>query len=321
MSKVNKTITFGGLDNQHTPTQVGVDNLVIAANVDLMDDRSIQRRGGTAASSVTGVGLHSLWAVLDETLGFVIDQTTLYQLDGTLGKTQIGSMPSAAEACYVEINDIVAIVTVDALRFVNASAFLTPVIQAPIDGEHQFKRLMIDLGGGNCCEFINGRLLVGTDTGINFSDHAVIGQYDKRDFFLPIPFPVTALAAVDNGLWVCGPNNIAFLPGDTIKTMVYKDSIDSGVVALARTRRGEWKGNDRVAPEFAILTGDGVFILGESGSMTQISENKYKPPVSTGMASIVRDINGAKQFLSSFNYVGDRHIFKEKTITMDIEEG
>jgi hypothetical protein len=320
MADFDKSIQFGSLDNQHDPLQVGADNLVIAANVDLMDNKACQRRDGLTATGLTGSDLHSLWANQAEDIGMILDGASLSQLDTNLSPTVVGNMPSSDTVSFEEITNVIACVSAAAIRFVSGAAFVSFALGPDLDGETEFKALNTTWPGGNCVAYFNGHFLVGTDTGILFSDSYSIGQHDTRDFVLPVPFPVKHILVVDTGIWICGWKKIVFLKGESIKEMNYSDIINVGVLTAAYARRGEFKGNDRVAPIFVALTDTGVFLL-EEGSMTSLSDETYRPPVVLDANAIVRDINGAKQFISSFTYVSDRHIYKNKSMTIDTEEG
>jgi len=318
-AKVEKTITFGGINNQHDPVKVGVDDLVIAANVDLMDDGSIQMRDGYS-SVFTGNNNHSIWSNHDNSLCYYVDNTGLNLLAGGNAGVLKAVLPSSARVCYEEINDILAIASNANLVFFDHSDLVTFTLTPVLDGEEQFKALTSTWTGIRCLGYFNGHLLAGTANGVLVSDQYAVGQYDRRDFLLPTDFSVEKISVVEDGIWLCGTSKVVFLSGESIDELIWHEIIDIGIQSIAPIRRDEIKGNESAKPEFIVLADTGVFILGDSGSMTNLTDDKYRPPktAATDYPSAIRDgivrvINGTKQFLSTIEYTAEvQHMYVNK---------
>lgn len=307
---VSKTIQFGSLDNQHDPKQVGADNLVIAANVDIMDDKSVQIRTGFSQAYNAG-SPHSFWSSNDRSVSYYVEGNTLTQFFGN-GVTPKVALPDSKKVSFVEINNIIAIASNTDLSFFDGTNLVTFSVVPTTDGETQFKSLTSGWNGICCLAYFNGHLLAGTANGVLVSDQYNVGQYDRRDFLLPTDFSVEQIAVVEDGFWLCGTEKAVFLSGEAIGKLVWHEIIDVGIQSIAPIRRDEIKGNESAKPEFIVMADTGVFILGDSGSMKSLTDDTYRPP-KTGSVDfpckirpgIVRTINGSKQFLTTREIIGN----------------
>jgi hypothetical protein len=311
---------FTGLDNQHDPQEVGGEGLVVAANVDIMDDFAVRRREGYTASSLTGTSLHSMWSNAAGSYGFIVDGDALIGLDTSLNQTAVGTLPSVDPVNYCEVNEATVVLSTSATRYVVNNAFVTPTVPTGLDSETEFKALITTLGGGNDLCYFNGRLYVARDDGLHFSDAYNIGTYDTRDYHLPTGFTVQKIASARDGIWVGGSDRIVFLSGMSPKEFQFIDMHDSGVLAMAPTTLDGWLNFTEAAPAHAVLTDSGAYLLADGGKMIDVTNEKYHPPQGSGHSGVVRDINGSKQFLTTFTYSADGGAYTEKTMTADQAE-
>jgi len=315
MGKVEKTILFGGLNNQNPPTEVGIDNSVIAANVDFLDDKSAALRDGTTITTETG-SVGTMIQGEDKVIFNV--GTALRSFNGTTVSALV-TLAGGTNVKLLEVNDVLVVSYSAATAFYNSAyTIITPAVTAPLDGEDQHKVLATGLANSHCLATFAGHLLFGTDDGIKFTDAYNIFQYDDRDYLLATGFAVKHIAVTNSGIWAAGDDDVVFLAGETIGSLTFDYRSNAGCIAIASTRRSEWGENETELPQYVALLTTGVFLLNDDGSMTDLSDQNYRPPIASAGAAIVRDINGARQALFSFANGGSGAMYTNKSETKPV---
>jgi hypothetical protein len=309
-----KRFVIGGLDNRHDPSEVGSGGLVIAANIDHRDDSSVSRRKGTTATDLVGTALHSLWGSRAGTFGYVVDGSALSHLDAALTPTLIGNLPSPSPVCFVECGGPIAAVSAGGVRFVTGTAFTPFALPPTLDGEEQFKSLTSSWQG-TCGAYYNGHLYVGAGDSLLFSLPGA-GCYDRRDFILPIGFPVLQVFAGTSGIWVCGSTEAVFLPGSTPADLTFRPSLPFGVFSGVEVDLKDW-GSSGIG--FACASTRGVVLLTGDGQAVETTD-AYAPPTGSGHCSLARNENGARQLLTCFTYSAEGDKYVPKALTVDYSE-
>ena len=309
-----KRFVLGGLDNRHDPQAVGADGLVICANVDHKDDKSVSRRRGFTPTALTGVALHSLWGARDQSFGFVVDSTSLYRLDTDLTPTLVGTLP-AGVASFIEADDIVIAVTPGGVRFVSGAAFSTFALPPTLDGETAFKALTATWGGADGAYF-NNRLYVVSGDLVLFSVPGNVGVYDTRDYILPIGFTAKKLFAVPGGLWVCGDTQTVFFQGTGPEDFVFRNALPFGVFSGVEADLADW---EQAGTGIVAASTRGVVLLLDGGQVVETT-NAYAPPTGTGHCSLMRNAGGATQLLTCLTYAAAGDTYIPKVVTVDYLE-
>jgi hypothetical protein len=309
-----KRFVLGGLDNRHDPQAVGADGLVICANVDHKDDKSVSRRKGFTPTAITGVALHSLWGSRDQSFGFVVDGTSLYRLSTDLTPSFVGDLPGGA-ASFIETDDLVIAVTPDGVRFIAGTGFATLVLPPKLDGEKEFKALT-EIWRGDGGVYFNNRLYVISVDLVLFSTPGNVGVYDKRDYILPVGFVANKIFAVSDGMWICGDTQAAFIQGTGPEDFVFRNALPFGVFSGVEADLADW---GQAGTGIVAASTRGVVLLLAGGQVIETT-NAYAPPTGTGHCSLMRNAGGATQLLTCLTYSAEGDKYVPKALTVDYSE-
>ena len=198
---------FKGKNNVPDPARVlpsdGVSFLSECRDTDVTDDMMPHRRTGFSSPSFPGILVHSLWSNGEVCLFIQGSDLKRLNLDYTAQTIFPGAGPS--RMVYVDVNGKIYLTNGATIGYFREGAFN----DFP-DPQQSYKSPMVP---GHLIEYFNGRLYVGRDNEIWFSDPMALMRTDRRRNFKQLPSRVTLLSAVDDGVYVSDQERTYFMAG------------------------------------------------------------------------------------------------------------
>lgn len=295
------TYHFQGVNNRLDPATLGVitdprnptlTELVEAVNVDLGDRREVGVRSGYTLA-LSGAA-HSGWATTDGTAAYLVTAGVLQQFSGT-AVTALLTLSNNNPTVFVEVNTAVVFSNGTDIGLIDASGaslFTEPT--------KQFKRAM---PAGHALAFYNGQLWVARDNVLTRSDAYDIEQCDERVADIPLPGPVTLLAAVKDGLWVSGGGTTAFLRDGDAEYTDYID--DEAILGTAVVGKAAWFGIEGLSGDVVVWRSTrGLCAGGESGRYVNLTEETLALASGPRGAGLLRRNQGQTHYVATIQNSG-----------------
>lgn len=157
-------------------------------------------------------------------------------------------------------------------------------------GEPFVYRVMERLPPGGVMGYHKGRLLSASGPMLYYSQPYMLGLYRPDRDFISFDEPVTILASIDEGLWVCTTHHSYFLPGDDVAKATVKQEATFGATpgTLAPVPQSQdWMWASERGP---------VRTKGSQMVLLQDEQIAYAPAESG--AGLVREENGLRSFVT-----------------------
>lgn len=298
-------------------------------NVDLLDDQGgVVRRKGYTATTITD-DIHSGWS--DGTIGYYIKSGALYSFDGVTERylTYVGS----GRCCFVTVNNIIVFSNGFVIGSIeNGVASLFPEVPvsekstwmpnaagadiATIDGSDNtpFRTLTktteVDLYAhkvktvaGQCLEFYNGRLYIGSGNTLYCSETFNIEQMDERfNIVAMYDSRITMVRRTVDGLIIGTELETFFLSG--------KDQQEGGFEQIVLAAYGSVFGTDVFILGENIKDGGpgeaalwcstrGICFCGQGGSFKNLTEDYYTYKYGSSGCGLIRFKDGQIHYIAN----------------------
>jgi len=160
--------------------------------------------------------------------------------------------------------------------------------------------LQISLVPGHLIEYFNGRLYVGRDNEIWFSDVMALMRTDKRRNFKQLPSRIMLMSAVDDGIFVSDLERTYFMRGGDPGEAVLIDKADYPAIPYTAQKIDMAKIGGLGLSGSAVLWASkmGVCLGASGGQVKNLTGDHFRiegeiPPAT----SIIRKENGFHQYL------------------------
>jgi len=303
--------TFRTLNNLKDVYELAPDEMSVAKNVDLHDDKhSVSRRPGF--TKVLSASAHSFWATSDGSLALFGDGSSLKRFwpDGTV-TTLVADLGSSDPIAFAEINNIVVYSNGSAIGLVQngeASPLSTPT-----------KQHKIPVVAGRFLEFYNGRMFVLNEDGLYYTDAYDIEQMDERNCLIPFLGKSNMLASVDDGLWASQGDKTFFLKGGNPEEFEYIEVDTVGAVAgTAVKTTGKKLLLDNAGKYVIWASPNGLCLGGNSGAFRNLTEDFLAVKPAQRGAGVLRESNGMMHYIAVLQDTeAERNKFTDPNIVLD----
>ena len=313
---------FLGIDNVNESQRVDKGTLSVATNVDMRNDQSLARRSGYI--ELASGDFSSLWgndkialAVKDGRLVRVFIDGTTSPIDNTLN-VDSGVVYADGKDGYIYCagysfmirTDGVDVYTPEQLDKTEKSSYSLPNIKnyeitnsGMALGNLDIKRNKTIIKGATVLEVYRGRMYAAKDKVLWFSDahdFMRILKLEKNYFYFPTD--ITAIKAVDNGVYVSEEDKIWFLRGTSPKDFDFTVVYSAGIVRGTDVRIDSITlGEQVISPAIMWTTKKGICIGTDSGQVFNLTERKYNMPNLITGAATFRQGGGLDQYLVVLN--------------------
>lgn len=306
------TYMFSGLNNVIDPYNLPLDKgeLPVAINVDIDNTNSISRRSGYSLS-LTGTNTHSGWS--DGQTAFYVEGMYLKQFDG-VEATIIDMVTANIPMWYIKANNVV----------VYSNGIESGIIGGSLTQTHtyseEFKR---QTNFGTLLCFYNGRIYHAKDNSVFCTDTFDVEHTDVRhSHVLTVASKITMIKYVEDGLYVGSEEQTHFLRGNDILDGGFELEIiaDYGVVlGTAISSVGEYFPESKGRGTIAIWTGSrGICTGAAGGNFINHSLGTLSIPECYTGSSLIRDVGGYRQYITTLNTNGKDEYNPYPTPTFDI---
>lgn len=187
----------------------GVQELAVAADVEISDNGRLSRRKGyTSVNSTTN--LHSIFCSGGDCI--CVGGTNLYLVGTDYNLTSIATVTENAKLNACQVNDRIYWVNGYEKGYVQAGTnynWVKGTYVGPVS-----KRVLIDPPIGNLIEFYNGRIYITQGNALWFSEPFNYHAFDSARGVIPFADTIQMIAAVDDGLFVSTTKEVFFISGD-----------------------------------------------------------------------------------------------------------
>ena len=289
------TYMFSGLNNMIDPYNLPIDKgqLPKAENVDINNTNSISRRSGYL-NKISTTSAHSGWS--NGSTALYVDGGYLKSFNGT-SSTTIDIVTPNKKMYYVDANDVIVYSNGIESGFIGGSFTQTTTYSKDFKEPTKLGILLC---------FYNGRIYHAKENTLFCTDSFDIEHADVRQQKVAtFADAITMIRRVNSGLFVGTEKQVIFLKGT--------DAVSGGFDLIIKANYGVVLGSDSaitteylsegqgVGEAVIFTTTEGVCIGTDSGSFKNHSIATLSIPSSYSSASMIRDINGFKQYIVSLN--------------------
>lgn len=291
---------FRGINNIQDPgklqpdRETGITFLVKADNTDITDDFRAARRSGSESVYTGSYAIHSMYA--DDSICLFVEGTTLKSMDINYTTYTISTgLLTDMRMNYVGIGGVVYYTNgFDKGYIINnvAHNYVTPV--------DEFKEQM---PAGHLIEYYNGRLYTAVSNVLYVSDPYKLMQYDRRTGMMPFKNRITAVKAVEDGLWVGTTKNIICLLGGSPADFRYADKADFGAVENSAIVTSSDNVGMDIQGNVVIMTSEKGLCICAGGGMFKCVTGDYY--------TLTEDVQNSSAFFNKFDDKHQYFLFNE----------
>lgn len=310
---------FSGIRNTVAPEKLTPRDLAAAVNVDLDDVGQARRRRGQALK-IAG-NFHSLWRAKSRTL--VVKDGMLGQLDGYEFRSY-GFGAGHERVAYTEVNDTVYFTS----RATNGKVgpdgvvlpwgagdaggtWVSPVVNPTTTLGQTRGKLLGPPPLATEVEAYSGRIYLAAGRLLWATELFLLDYVDKTRTFIQMEHDITALAAMDDGLYVGTEGGIFFLKGTMQQglkqTQLTTAPVLRGSVArvpYSRAHPSGQQGPTRESTAAMLMATDGIYAAFDGGELLNMTHGRVEFPHAEGAAALFRFDSGTNQYIASIDSGG-----------------
>jgi len=298
------------INNVNDPALLAIDEFVSLTNVDLLDDGAIQRREGYSVT--LAASSHSGWSNSSATKAFVVQDSILYGFDGT-SVVQITTLQNNNRCCFCEVNNVV--VYSNGLDY---GIIEDGVSYGPVLPDLEFK---ITPKAGQCLEFYNGRLYIGSENIVYCTDPFTVDYADERHCVVfDANSKITMIRRTDDGLFIGTETEIFYLSGNDVQEGLFTAKNVANYGCILGTDvfvNGEYV-KDGSGTSALWCSTRGVCYGGSGGSFRNLTNNYYTYEYGYQGSAIIRFRNSQIHYIANTNS-GDAAFNQNIPITLDVD--
>ena len=279
-----------GLNNKIDPVRLdfdpktGVTDLSIAYNISIDKTGRPSRRDGY--DSVVSGSYHSLFSC--GSYGLCILGTSLYVLESDYSTTSIATVTSGAKMAYVKHFDVTYFCNGYEKGKVTDRVYSTWIASSYVGPDTT--KTVSDPPIGTILELWNGRMYIGKDDVLWYSNPFAYSQFDLARNYVPFGNQMRMIQGVKNGLFIGTDNGISFLGGSNPNEFSYEFLTDSRVIEGADVKVKGSIINPQIQGFVALIpTNNGIFAGLPTGELFDLTKERIDFPYSLRGAGIVKD--------------------------------
>jgi hypothetical protein len=279
-------------DSARFPDKKNAIYLSECQNVDIDDQLMAHRRDGYPATpSLSGTGIHSLWADAETCL--MVQNGDLKSLSASFVASTIKSGVGHSRMNYVRPADDIYLTNGSVIGYIRGGIYYD--FTAPTE---TYKSLMKP---GHLIEWFNGRLYVARGGDVWHSDAIYPGSTDERKNFKQLGGYVSLLRAVKDGIYVSNSKETYFLagldPGEAtlVKVASYPAILGSDV-QIDGDRLGLRDSSGRAV---LWLSPQGICAGLDGGQFINLTQSFYRPTSLNESRAMLRLVGNFYQYLVS----------------------
>jgi hypothetical protein len=308
MSRPVRIDTFRGVDNKHAPeTLVSLSRegntaaLTLGQNVDLSDTGHISRRLGFT-QTLAG-RFHSFWSNGSIALAVQDQQLVSVVFSPVAAATNLLAV-GTLRMSYVDVLGTIYFSNGQMIGNYTAAGGAVPLSGF---GDYDFdKQTLSRLDQhvsaplpGTELEFFAGRLIVANEDALWYSRPYLPNAFDLRTDYLPWR-NATLVKGVADGLYVGTETEVWFLSGLNPKAFSARKVSSVGAIK-GTSLSSQWTFSDGHVELVAVWESVMGKIIGRAGGQLEFcTEQRVSYPTGTEGASLIRDMNGFTQHISTF---------------------
>lgn len=305
-------ITFKTVNNRLDPALVKADEMVVAENIEILDDNSIRRRKGRSLF-LSASSPHSLWSTDDEEFTYFVEAGVLKRIT-VEGVVSLGLLATDDYLDYQKINNIVVFSSEKQIGYIGANQSIYSFV---VDGQNH----KINIVPGKFIAFYRGRLYVLNDAGIYYSDPYAIQQMDERSCLIPLLGEPRMLIALDDCLWVGKGDKVIRITGLSPDEFSYKEFSSKVVPYSAKTMNRMPRMKQEEKGRFCLwVSDDGICKGTNSGEYSLVTEDFLVVKQADLASAFIREESGMAHYIVSLKGAGStRNQFDPLSISVDSE--
>lgn len=287
---------FKGINNVADATNLDLQELVEAVNIDIDNEGRASRRDGYTRKYNPSGKTHSLWS--NDRIALFIEGTNLMRLYADYSTTVIRSNVSNLPMEFVDVNEKVYYSNASVNGWVDTlgvdNRYSTPTDNykvKPQPAQH--------------IEYYNGRIYHAKDHTIWFTDAFNHGSIDMRMNAIQMKDEITMMKAVDNGIFVSigdinDRSSIVFLSGSTPEDFTSIEVANYGAIeGTAVKTKSSFVGDGAGGKKVLWTSRKGVCLGENGGKFTNLTATRYEVPRNRYGAGRFRIIDGLPQYIAS----------------------
>lgn len=281
-------------------------------NVDIIDDGAVQRRKGYV-SVLTG-NIHSGWSSQTKDIAYFVQDSILYSFNGTTKKAVV-ALSNNSRCVFCEVNDIV--IYSNNVDFGIIENAVNVLLTAPTE---PFKVAPV---AGQCLEFYNGRLYIGSGNIVYCTDPYNLEQMDERFcVVLEATSRITMVRRTDDGLFIGTEKEIFFLKGADQQEGSFEQVSVAAYGCIYGTDcfiNGEYLKDGSIAGTAVLFSSTRGICLGSNGgAFRNISQTYYTPIFGEEGSALIRFKDSQVHYIANTN-VGTEAFNHNAQPTFDVD--
>jgi hypothetical protein len=287
---------FKGINNVADATNLDVQELTEAPNIDIDNEGRARRRNGHTRKYNPSGKTHSMWS--NDRICLFVEGTDLKRLYADYSTTVIRSNISNLPMEFVDVNENVYYSNASVNGWVDTfgsdNRYDTPTVNykaKPQPAQH--------------IEYYNGRIYHAKDETIWFTDPYNYGVIDMRMNAIKMKDEVTMMKAVDDGIYVSigdinDRSSIIFLSGSTPDEFVSKEVANYGAIeGTAVKPKSAFVGDGASGKTVLWTSRKGICLGGNGGVFKNLTATRYEVPANRYGAGMFRIKDGLPQYIAS----------------------
>lgn len=278
-------------DPARFPDKKGAIYLSECQNVDIDDQLMAHRRDGYPTTpSLSGTGIHSLWADAETCL--FVQNGILKSLSAAFVASTVRAAVGHSRMNYCRPADDIYLTNSSVIGYIRGGIYYD--FTAPSE---TYKSLMKP---GHLIEWFNGRLYVARSGDVLFSDPVYPGSTDERKNFKQLGGYISMMRAVKDGIYVSNSKETYFMagldPGEAalVKVADYPTILGSDVKI-----DGERIGRDISGRAVLCMTPMGICAGLDGGTWINLTQSFYRPGSLNEGSVMLRMVGNFYQYLLS----------------------
>jgi hypothetical protein len=289
-------INFSGINNVADASNLKLEELAEAYNVDIDNEGRVSRRDGYTKKYTPSNKTHSMWS--NDRMCLFIDGSSLMRLNTDYSADTLRVNVTTLPMEYVDVNENVYYSNASVNGFIDSLG----VNNLHADSGVKYKDIPPT---GQHIEFYNGRIYIARNHTLWFTDVFAFSRVDKRYNAIEFKDEITMVKAVDDGLYISiGDINersqTVFLGGNDPSEFVQKIVADYGAIEGTATKPNEAFIGDGISGQAVLWASrKGICLGGNGGSFRNLTAGKYEVPSNRYGSGFFRINNGVPQYIAS----------------------
>ena len=278
-------------DSSRFPDKKNAVYLSECQNVDIDDQLMAHRRDGYPVTpSLSGTGIHSLWA--DSEICLFVQSGTLKSLSAAFVASTVRLAVGHSRMNYCRPADDIYLTNGSVIGYIRGGIYYD--FTAPTE---TYKSLMKP---GHLIEWFNGRLYVARGGDVWYSDAIYPGSTDERKNFKQLGGYISMMRAVKDGVYVSNSKETYFMAGlDPGEAALVKVADYSAILGSDVKIDGDRLGRDISGRAVLWLSSMGICAGLDGGTFINLTQNFYRPTSLTESRAMLRMVGNFYQYLVS----------------------